>query len=113
MKTEQPRLITSVKAGEDLPKNVFINFAGYKADDEICLGVCNAGTDLGEEAPVMINGIALVLSSASIGQGDYVKPASGGKAVTVIGDPYADPAIRGLALDSASGADELIRVLLR
>jgi len=112
MKTEQPILITTIKAAEALPKNLFINFSGYKADDEICLGVCNAETDLGEEAPVMTDGIALILSFAAIGQGDFVKP-SVGKAITVTGDPYADPAIRGLALDAATGADELIRILLR
>ena len=113
MKTEQPVLITSIEAAEDLPKNVFVNFAGYKANDEICLGVCNADTDSGEEAPVTTYGIALVLSSASIGKADFVKPTTDGKAVSVIGDPYADPAIRGLALDIATGADELIRILLR
>jgi len=110
MKTEQPILITSITAAVDLSssKNLFINFAG-----NICgigakpLGVLNANTNIGEAAPVTCSGIALVYSNAAISQGDKIQSAANGKAQTfVVGEAS------GFALDSAGGADELIRVKL-
>ncbi len=108
MKTEQPILITSITAKVDLAKNLFVAF-----DGDICgnaakaLGVCNAETDLGEQAPVTSKGIALVLSGNTITQGDKIQSDANGKAIT-----YVTGDANGFALDAATGADELIRVIL-
>ena len=110
MKTEQPVLITSIEAAVDLSgsQNLFIGL-----DGDLCgngskpLGVLNANTDSGEEAPVMCVGIALVYSGAAVSQGDKVQSNGSSKAIT-----YSSGAVAGYALDTASGADELIRVLL-
>lgn len=110
MKTEQPILITSIVAAANLSKNLFIGFNGaLPASDVKTLGVVNADSDSGENAPVMVLGIALVYSNAAITQGAAVTTHSNGKAKPISGSEI----INGYALDSASGPDELIRVLLK
>jgi len=111
MQTEQPILITTVTATADLSasKNLFIGIVsgticgnGAKA-----LGVLNANTDNTEEAPVVAQGIAIVYSGAAVTAGDKLQSNAAGKAIT-----YSSGAANGYALDAATGADELIRVLL-
>lgn len=110
MKTEQPILITSIVAGSDLSakQNLFISFNGTvcSAGDKP-LGVLNANTNLDEMAPVTCVGIALIYSGAAISVGDKLECDSAGKAIT-----QSSGAVVGYALDEATGADELIRVLL-
>ena len=110
MRTEQPTLITSISAAADLSasKSLFIGF-----DGDLCaaaakaLGVLNANTDILEQAPVCVSGIALVLSGAAISAGAAVEADANSKAITL-----AAGISNGYALDAASEADELIRVLL-
>ncbi|OQY72403.1 MAG: DUF2190 domain-containing protein [Ignavibacteriales bacterium UTCHB2] len=108
MKTEQPILITSTEAKVNLAKNLFVGFDGLVCGNGAkALGVCNAETDLGEIAPVMSVGIALVLSGAAIAVGAKIQSNASGKAITfAAGEP------NGFALNAATGADELIRVKL-
>ena len=110
MKTEQPILITSVVAAADLSnsKNLLIGFNG-----NICgssakpLGVLTAGSPLGEESAVIARGIALVYSGAAVSAGAKLQSNASGKVVNFLSGEVA-----GYAVDAASGADELIRVLL-
>lgn len=107
MKTEQPILITSIKAAAALSKNLFIGFDGSLCDSSAkSLGVCNADTSEAEQAPIMCIGIALVKTSAAISLGASVYSDASGLAAA------SGTIVEGYALDSASGADELIRVLL-
>ncbi len=109
MKTEQPILITSIIATANLSKNLFVGFNGaLPASDVKALGVVNADSDLGENTPVMVLGIALVFSNSAITQGASITTHSNGKAKQVTSTEI----INGYALDAASGVDELIRVLL-
>lgn len=111
MKTEQPILITTIPAAADLSasKNLFIGLTGA-----ICgngakpLGVLNANTANTYQAPVVAVGIALVISGAAVTAGDKLQSNASGKAIT-----YSSGEIAGYSLDTASGADELIRVLLK
>ncbi|MBZ0200787.1 MAG: DUF2190 family protein [Ignavibacteriaceae bacterium] len=109
MKTEQLTLITSITAAADIAKNLFIGFdgalcsAGAKA-----LGVVNDDSLADEQVPVGTVGIALILSGDAVSSGDAVESDAAGKAVT-----FSAGEINGYALDDASGADELIRVLLK
>jgi hypothetical protein len=94
--TEQPNLITSVLLSADLTKNLFIAFDGSLCGNGAkALGVLNADTDTNDYGPVVANGIALVYSGAAVAQGTKIQSNAAGKAITF-----------------ASGADELIRVLL-
>ena len=109
MKTEQPILITSVTAQAAISKNLFVGFDGNLcAAAAKSLGVSNAETDQGEELPVMAIGIALVYSGAAVSAGGPVEANANAKAV-----PVSAGEKNGEALDTASGADELIRVLLK
>jgi len=111
MKTEQPLLITSIIAAADLSanKNLLIGFDGNLCGaDAKPLGVLNANTDSGEEAPVTCVGIALVYSGAAITQGDKLKSDANAKVITWA----TSGEVVGFAMDAAAGADELIRVLL-
>lgn len=111
MKTEQPLLITSIKASSDLSakKNLFIGF-----DGAVCtngskpLGVLSANTNLGEMAPVISQGIALVYSGGAVALGQAVQSNGLGKAVPLA----SGSTIAGYSLDSATATDQLIRVLL-
>lgn len=110
MKTEQPVLITTIKAVTDLSesKNFFIGFNGELCGDGAKpLGVLNANTLQDEMAPVIASGIALVITASAIAQGDKLQSNEDGKAMTFISGE-----VSGYALDAAGGAGELIRVLL-
>jgi len=137
MKTEQPLLITSITAAANLTKNLFIGFDGNLCSANAkALGVSNADTNSGNQVPIMVHGIALVKSGAAITAGNAVVADASSKAVpatafsatvpgsgTTVTSSSAQPAmtlagsvlpqaINGHALDSAGGADELIRILL-
>jgi hypothetical protein len=108
MKTEQPLLITSVKAAANISKNLFIGFDGNLcAANAKALGVSNANTDLNEQLPVTAKGIALIYSGGAVSQGTKIASDANAKAVT-----FSTGESNGFALDASTGADELIRILL-
>ncbi len=83
MLTEQPILITSIKAPADITKNLFVGFDGNLCSANAkALGVSNADTDADEQLPVASVGIALVYSGNAVSQGDKVASDANGKAVT-------------------------------
>ncbi len=99
MKTEQPILITSITAPADLSdkKNLFIGFDGNVCGNGAkALGVLNANTNIGNQAPVMTNGIALTYSGAAINQGAKVQSDANGKAIT-----FSAGELNGYSLDAA------------
>lgn len=111
MKTEQITLITSVVAPVDLStsKNVFVLFDGNINTTGVkSLGVLNDTALLGELAPIAVNGIALVKSGAAITLGVAVQADASGKAIAL-----AAGTVSGYALDAATAADQLVRILLR
>lgn len=110
MKTEQPILITSIKAAVDFSnsKNIFIGFDGNICSNGAkALGVLNANTAQYEQAPLTALGIALVLSGAAFSASAKLQSDASGKAIT-----FASGEANGFAMDAASGAEELIRVRL-
>ncbi len=108
MKTEQPILITSIVAAADLSQNLFIGFDGNVCGNgKKAIGASNSETDLGEMAPLAAIGIALVLSGAAVSVEDKIQSDANGKAIT-----FSSGEANGYALDAATGADELIRILL-
>jgi len=110
MKTEQPVLLTSITAAANFSsiKNIFIGFDGNTCGNgDKALGVLNTYSDQNEQAPVMVSGIALVLSGASLSAGAKIQSNASGKAIT-----FSSGEANGYALDAATGADQLIRVKL-
>lgn len=108
MKTEQPLLITSVKAAANITKNLFVGFDGNLcAANAKALGVSNASADLNEQLSVMAKGIALVYSGGPVSQGAKIACDANAKTVT-----FSTGEFNGYALDASTGADELIRILL-
>ena len=110
MKTEQPILITSIKAAADFSnsKNIFIGFDGNVCGNgKKALGVLDANTALGEQAPLTSVGIKLVLSGAAVSIEDKLQSDANDKAMT-----FSSSEVNGYAIDAATGADELIRVKL-
>lgn len=109
LKTKQPVHITSITAAANLtePKR-FIGVSGnYAGAGAFALGVLEAATDSGKQAPVMTYGIAIVLSGAAVNAGAGVESNGSGKAIT------KDTGILlGYALDAATGADQEIRIKL-
>ena len=137
--TEQPVLITSITAAEDLStaKNLFIGYDGKKClADKKALGVAMDTALINEQIPVATSGIKLVLSGGVISAGDAVVCNANSKAVkatavsvsvpsgaTAVTSTGAQPTltvagsdmpqhINGYALDASTGADQLIRVKL-
>lgn len=135
--TFKPGVVESIEAAADLDKNIFVGFDGDKCGaDARALGVLQEDVDSGEQASVIVTGIALVLSGGVISVGDPLASDANGKAVTATDVSVTIPAdstpvtsdaaqptlvvagsvlpqvINGYALDAASGAGELIRVLL-
>lgn len=135
--TMKPGVTESIEAAAALSKNLFIGFDGdICGADARALGVAQEDAGLGEQCPVIATGIALVLSGGVIAAGDPLASDSAGKAVkmtdvsvsipvdtTPVTSDAAQPTLvvaggnlpqarNGWALDAASGADELIRILL-
>ncbi|MBK7106633.1 MAG: DUF2190 family protein [Ignavibacteriae bacterium] len=108
MQTEQSTLITSVLMTADRTKNLFIGLDGALCGNGAkALGVLNADTSINEYGPVMTSGIALVVSGAAVTLGSKVQSNASGQAIT-----FASGESNGFALDAATGASQLIRVLL-
>ncbi len=109
MKTEQPILITSIKAQTDIPQNVFVSITGNISDGtKLPIGISNDSAIAGDMTPVAVNGIVLVKTGATpVTALSPITSDANGLAVS-----SADAALtRGIALDD--GTDSLIRVLLR
>jgi len=137
MKTYQPIMSTSITAAAAVSKHLFAGF-----DGNVCgtgakaLGVFEADTAAGAQAPVVTHGIALVISGAAVSVGAAVTADAEGKAVTVaavtvtvpsgstpVTSDAAQPtlvvaggalpvAVNGYAMDEASDAGEIIRIKL-
>jgi hypothetical protein len=107
MKTEHIILATTVLAAAALSKARFVTRAGaVPAAGGKVLGVANADYDLGNQAGLNVRGIILVEAGAAIAADADVETDASGRAVT-----RSAGAIEGRALDAASGAGELIRIL--
>ena len=109
MKTEQPILITSIKAAVDIPKNIFVSITGNISDGtNLPIGVSNDSAIAGDMTPVAVNGIALVQTGATpVTALTPVSSDANGLAI-----PSTDASLtRGIALDD--GTESIIRVLLR
>lgn len=108
MKTEQPILITSIDAKESFPKYRFISFNGYlSAEGTKPLGVAQVDADANDLVPIIVQGIAIVVSSDYIAAGSKVKVMDDGYAADYDGGEVA-----GYALDTSTGPSQLIRILL-
>lgn len=111
MKTAQPIAITTVAATAALTRMRFVAFNGAPAAASVrALGVAEVDADLGEQAPIMYAGIALVEAGAAIAQGAMVTTDATARAVTNAAPTLANHC--GFALDAASAAGDVIRVML-
>ena len=110
MLTEQPILITSIQCKEagGVIKNRFIRFDGTNGlEGAKSLGVVNADTSVNEYVPVTVKGIALIEAGGPISMGSGIESFDDGMAA-----PLTSGTLEGYALDSASSAGQLIRILL-
>ncbi|MCU7494762.1 MAG: DUF2190 family protein [Ignavibacteria bacterium] len=127
----------SIEAAADIAKQLFVGL-----DGDVCgagkkaLGVSELDAAEGEMATVIVSKIALVTSGAAITAGDALVSDASGKAIPATDLSATTPAgavpvvssgaqpvmtiagslppevINGYALDAATGADKLVRVLL-
>lgn len=111
MKAGQPMCIISIAATAALSRLRFVTFTGAQAGAGVrALGVADADGDLGEMTPVTTSGIALVEAGAAIAPGALITTDASGRAVTNGAATFANH--NGYALDAATGAGEIIRVML-
>jgi len=91
----------------DLVARRFVGIDGAKcAANAKALGVCEADTAVGRQAPVNFSGILLVEAGGVIAADVDVDSDADGKAVT-----HAAGAINGHTLDAAAAAGDIIRIL--
>lgn len=109
MLTEKPVLIDSITAAADLDnKHRFVGL-----DGDVCgaaaaaIGVLNETTKSGQQAPVVVLGIAITEAGAAVTAGDAVESDASGRAITL-----AAGVQNGRALDAAAQAGDLIRVIV-
>ena len=104
----KPLLIDSVLAQADLIKQRFVGFDGKVCTaSALALGVCDVETDSGQYAPVAILGILLIESGGAITAKSKITSDASGRAVAIT----STEEINGYAIDSASGAGEIIRII--
>jgi hypothetical protein len=121
MKTEQPILITTVNiAGSyfgapiTFSKNTFCGIdGGLTATADPSLGVIYENHTLETVAdthqlPVIVSGIALVKSGAAVAAGVALEKDNSGRVIA-----QTTGYLVGVSLDEATGANELIRVLIK
>lgn len=107
-KTYQPLCYFSIKSGEDLLPNRFINHTGlYTANEERCLGVVDSKWLSGEFASAIIVGTAVVETTEAMNAGDNICSTTDGKAKMATGTMP----VNGRCLDTISGAG-FVRILL-
>jgi hypothetical protein len=136
-KLSNPIGAVSVLAAANISRQLFVGFDGnICAANAKALGVSEVDTASGEMAGIIFNGVALVKAGAAVAAGAAVVSDSSGRAITATALTFAIPAgstsvtsasatpaltksgsvlpqsINGYALDAASAADEIIRVLL-
>ena len=107
-KLYKPILIDSVKASENVEQYRFIGFDGkHCGAGQKAYGVCDVSTEKEQYAPVGILGIFLVEAALPITASAIVTSNADGLAVTA----EDDDAPNGYALDSASAAGDIIRIV--
>lgn len=137
MKTVQHGVVTNIEATANLDKERFIGFSGaYCGAGAKALGTSYIEADSGEMAAVVVTGIAIITTGGAITAGGPVASDANGKAIAATTFSVAVPvgavdvvssaaqptltlaggvlpqAVNGYALDTASGADEKIRIRL-
>lgn len=105
----QPVATTTVTAAASIDKNLFVGFTGALcASGAKAMGVSQTLTDPGDALPVTYLGIMPVVAGAAVAAGVQVQSDASGRAITL-----AAGASNGYALDAASAAGDLIRVLIK
>lgn len=125
MKTEQPILTTTVKLAATvdypytIPAHSCIGANGAVTSDPTrAIGVCPVDTTFESASDfnlvtVVVSGIVLAISSEAISQGSWVRATDNGKVSDTDVDPTANATFPiGIALDAASGANQLLRIKL-
>lgn len=113
MKAYELGPIVTLEAGEALYKNRFVDYAGTTTADLKAVGVTLFDCASGGQATVQCSGIAVVISGGAITAGNHVSMDANGAAVALTIDNVNDiPKNNGVALDTATGAGEYIRVRL-
>jgi hypothetical protein len=101
-------LTLTLTAAATLAANRFVTpVGGVPAANAVCIGATRTGAASGALVPVDILGTTLVEASAGISAGAAVATTNDGRAVT-----WATGAKVGIALQAATGAGQLIEVLL-
>lgn len=109
MKTHAPGHRYTILAAAAIAKQLFVGLTGnICAADAKPLGVSEIDVASGEQMSVITSGVALVLSGAALNAGDKLEVNGAGKAITWA----TSGEVAGWALDTATGADQVIRVLL-
>lgn len=112
---EVPGQRISLVAGADLTERIY-RFVRLNASGQVVLsgatdvpvGVLYNRPANGQAATVVLNGVVLLYSGGSVSAGARVAPDANGRAVTA----GATSVGYGIALTPATGADQLISVLL-
>jgi len=105
----------SLVADEALTAHTFVTLssdaqAAYVAASTAdAVGIAMGAADAGKMVTVQTDGIAMVKAGAAVAQGAVVTSADDGEAVTATTGDYQ----HGYALEAASGAGEIISVLLK
>ncbi|MBT0665761.1 DUF2190 family protein [Geobacter pelophilus] len=90
----------------DLVQQRFVGYDGAKcAAGAAALGICDADTAVGAQAPLNFSGILLVEAGGVIAADVDVDSDADGRAVT-----HAAGVVNGHTLDAATAAGEIIRV---
>ena len=121
MSTENPVLIISAVAAEDLTNDQYrwmvLASTGFRRPDseaEVVIGILQNAPKVGEEASVMVAGISKLQMNDALGLGafvkaEYVSAADAGKGKTAAADlSHA----RGIVMEASAAEDDLASVLL-
>ena len=105
-------------AAADISKGQLVSLSGgapAAAGDHAPFGVAIEDIASGEDmrGKVVISGVVEVVAGGPISALSYVKAGDGGRVVDFVEGTDAESLIAGIALDSASGEGDVIRLLLR
>ena len=106
MKTANHGVITSITAPQALDAYTAVAYDGTYSTTKAKLGIVIASTASGQQAPVVVTGIAIMKTAGAITAGALITPNASGLATT------GGSITIGTALDAATASNEFIRVLL-
>ena len=110
MKTEIPGLIMTMQPTVAVAQHLLIAPDGTLADSVKPVGVALESGIIGEDTPICLNGIVLVVCASAVTKDDLLIASSGKVATNALASVADLSKACGIALEAGAASDDIIRM---